>query len=229
MTGTTEVNDRPNDRTDESGGAALAAAGAAAAGGAAPVPDRAALATRPRRSNLKLLLVVLLCIAPVIASYLAYYVFPPSGRTNYGRLIDPQVTLGPLDAGDPLGRFKGQWMLVLVQDGACDQACAERLFFMRQTHTSLGRDRDRVQMVLLQMNGAPLSAELARAHPYLEVIDADGAAIRRWFPAGTEGQVAGHLYVVDPQQNLMMQYPLDPEPAPTRKDLQRLMKASRIG
>ena len=55
------------------------------------------------------------------------------------------------------------------------------------------------------------------------------AAIRRWFPAGTEGQVAGHLYVVDPQQNLMMQYPLDPEPAPTRKDLQRLMKASRIG
>ena len=189
---------------------------------------RAGRPGRPRR-NLKLLLVILICVAPVIASYLAYYVFPPTGRTNYGRLIDPQITLGPLDARDPLGRFKGQWMLVLVQDGPCDRVCAERLFFLRQTHTSLGRDRDRMDMVLLQMNGAPLSEDLAGAHPFLQVVDADAAAIARWFPPGKEGRVAGHLYVVDPRHNLMMQYPLDPDPARTRKDLQRLMKASRIG
>ena len=191
------------------------------AGGAAPA--------RPRRSLLKLGLVILVCVAPVVASYLAYYVFPPSGRTNYGDLIDPQITLGPLDARDPLGRFKGQWMLVLVQDGACDEACAKRLFFLRQTHTSLGRDRDRANMVLLQSHGSPLSPALVEAHPYLTVVDAEAEDIGRLFPAGAEGQVGGHLYVVDPQHNLMMRYPLEPDPARTRKDLQRLMKASRIG
>lgn len=191
--------------------------------------DGRAPVVRPKRSLTKLLLVILVCVAPVIASYLAYYVFPPSGRTNYGDLIEPQVTLGPLGAGDPLGRFKGQWILILVQDGACDEACAKRLFFLRQTHTALGRDRDRANMVLLQSHATPLPRPLVEAHPFLTVIEADAAAINRWFPAGAEGQVVGHLYVVDPQHNLMMRYPLEPEPAPTRKDLQRLMKASRIG
>ena len=207
---------------DDAPAAKPAAAGDQAGGRAAPAP-------RPKRSLTKLLLVVVVCVAPVIASYLAYYVFPPTGRTNYGDLIEPQVTLAPLGASDPLGRFKGQWVMILIQDGACDEACAKRLYFLRQTHTALGRDRDRANMVLLQSNAGPLPAPLVEAHPFLTVVDAAGAAIRRWFPAGAEGQVAGHLYVVDPQHNLMMRDPLEPEPAPTRKDLQRLMKASRIG
>lgn len=205
-----------------------------AAGAMAASPEVAAVAApRPPRRNLKLFLVILVCVAPVIASYLAYYVFPPSGRTNYGQLIEPQVTLGPLGTADPLGPYKGQWMLVLVQDGPCDQACAERLYFMRQTHTSLGRDRDRAEMVLLQSRGAvppePLSEALRKAHPWLHVFDVDAATIARWFSADPQQRVAGHLFVVDPQHNLMMQFPLDPDPARTRKDLQRLMKASRIG
>lgn len=200
------------------------------ADGVTPAPGNGA-SGRPRRSLTKLVLVILVCVAPVIASYLAYYVFPPTGRTNYGELIEPQVTLGPLDSRDPLGRFKGQWVLVLVQEGACDEACARRLFFLRQTHTALGRDRDRANMVLLQAGAGagPLPQALAEAHPFLTVVDAEAGAIDRWFAPGPEGQVAGHLFVVDPQHNLMMRYPLDPDPARTRKDLQRLMKASRIG
>lgn len=212
-----------------SGAQPTGAHGMSAAAGVVPAAGGAAPTARPKRSLTKLLLVILVCVAPVIASYLAYYVFPPSGRTNYGDLIEPQVTLGPLGAGDPLGRFKGQWMLILVQDGACDEACAKRLFFLRQTHTALGRDRERANMVLLQSHGSPLPPALVEAHPYLTVVPVDAADITRWFPPGAEGQVIGHLYVVDPQHNLMMRYPLDPEPAPVRKDLQRLMKASRIG
>lgn len=193
--------------------------------GAIPAPGGGA---RPR-SNTKLFLLIAVCLAPVLASYLAYYVFPPTGRTNYGELIDPQITLAALDPTDPLGRFKGQWILVTVQDGPCDRACAERLFFMRQTHTALGRERDRVDMVMLQAGAGPLSAELVAAHPKLAVIDTTPATITRWFPAGAEGRSAGHLYVVDPQHNLMMRFPLEPDPARARKDLQRLLKASRIG
>ena len=35
----------------------------------------------------KLLAVVLVCAAPMLLSYLTYYVIKPSGRTNYGTQI----------------------------------------------------------------------------------------------------------------------------------------------
>ena len=55
--------------------------------GAAPLPQTPA---QRRRQRLKLLAILLVCAAPVIASYLAYYVMPPLGRTNFGDLIEPQ-------------------------------------------------------------------------------------------------------------------------------------------
>ncbi len=38
----------------------------------------------------KLLAVLFVCASPLIFSYLTYYVIKPSGRTNYGSLIDPR-------------------------------------------------------------------------------------------------------------------------------------------
>ena len=38
----------------------------------------------------ELALVLLVCAAPVIASYFTYYVIRPDGRRNYGELIEPQ-------------------------------------------------------------------------------------------------------------------------------------------
>jgi hypothetical protein len=40
-----------------------------------------------------MLAVLLVCAAPVIASYFTYYVVRPEGRRNYGELIDPQRPL----------------------------------------------------------------------------------------------------------------------------------------
>jgi len=38
-----------------------------------------------------------------------------------------------------------------------------------------------------------------------------------------------YIYLVDPLGNLMMRYPRDPDPAKLLKDLQRLLRYSRIG
>ena len=46
--------------------------------------------TVQRTGRWKLLMVLAVCAAPMIASYLTYYVIKPSGRTNYGALIDPR-------------------------------------------------------------------------------------------------------------------------------------------
>ena len=114
-----------------------------------------------RRSSWKLYLLVAVCVAPVVASYLVYYVFPPSERTIYGSLVDPQRPVpamattavhapeggaakgrpaaAPRDQG--LAGFKGRWILLAIDQGACALPCAEKLFFMRQTHVSLGKER----------------------------------------------------------------------------------------
>ena len=42
-----------------------------------------------------MLLVLLVCAAPVIASYFTYYVVRPEGRRNYGELIEPQRPFPP--------------------------------------------------------------------------------------------------------------------------------------
>ena len=57
-----------------------------------PLPQEAALedAQRTRTGRWKMLLVMLVCAAPVVASYFTYYVIRPEGRRNFGELIEPQ-------------------------------------------------------------------------------------------------------------------------------------------
>jgi hypothetical protein len=42
-------------------------------------------------------------------------------------------------------------------------------------------------------------------------------------------RIEDYLYVIDPLGNLMMRFPATGEPARIRKDLGRLLKASRVG
>ena len=46
---------------------------------------------RTRRGRLTMLFLLLVCASPVIASYLAYYVFTPAGgKAAYGALVEPR-------------------------------------------------------------------------------------------------------------------------------------------
>jgi hypothetical protein len=44
-----------------------------------------------------------------------------------------------------------------------------------------------------------------------------------------EGALTDHIYLVDPLGNLVLRYPRDADPSRMRKDLERLLKVSRIG
>src|SRR5665647_1101723 len=60
-----------------------------------PEPERA-MGREARRSGSgrwKMLAVLLICAAPVVASYFTYYVVQPEGRRNFGELINPQRPL----------------------------------------------------------------------------------------------------------------------------------------
>lgn len=190
-----------------------------------------------RRRTLPLWILIAVCVAPVIASYLAYYVFDFDARSNHGELIEPQRdvpawSLRALngEAFDP-ARLRGKWTMVSIGSGACDEACAKRLFVMRQVRATTGKERDRVERVWIATDARTPRAELIAAQEGLRMLRADDAgAVRAFFDAATDGQPSeDFIYMIDPLGHLMMRWPKDVDPKGMIKDVSRLLRASRIG
>ncbi len=191
---------------------------------------------RTRMGRWQLVLVLLSCAAPVVASYFTYYVIRPEGRSNYGTLIEPAHAL-PADlqltelngAAVDVASLKGQWLLVVVGQAACEAACETRLYAQRQLREVTGRERDRIDKLWLVTDAAPIDAKLQAAldaTPATRVLRADSAAVARWLQPAPGESLASHLYVVDPYGQWMMRAPADLRPEKFKRDLERLLRAS---
>lgn len=194
-----------------------------------------ALSAQQQSGRIKFLLILLVCAAPLLLSYLTYYVIKPGGRTNYGALIDPRehpippaLGLTTLD-GKPvaLAAYEGKW--VMLQSGPCQAACHQDLTVMRQLRLMQGKDMDRLARVWLITDPAPLDIMLMREFDGTDMLRAPAAALKAWLPVAAGDSPAGHLYLIDPRGHLMMRFPKNPEPSKVKKDIGKLLKASAIG
>ncbi|MFZ6754194.1 SCO family protein [Undibacterium sp. Dicai25W] len=191
----------------------------------------------------KLFLVIAICAAPMIASYIAYYVIKPEGRTNYGTILDPREhpmpelhahLLGdttPVNAGKTTGleAYRGKWIMLSVDSGDCADACQKKLIDVRQLRLTQGKDMDRIERVWLLMDEQAIATSLLREHDGLHVLRADAKALKGWLPATNESEISDHIYLIDPLGNLMMRFPKDANPNLIKKDLTKLLRASAIG
>ena len=100
--------------------------------------------------------------------------------------------------------------MVFVGPAACDAACTQQLYYMRQSRISLGKDQHRVERVWVVSDAATPDPVLLTAHVGLRVWRPDQAVFINQFPAVRPG--AHHLYVVDPIGNLMMHFPENADP-----------------
>jgi hypothetical protein len=191
---------------------------------------------RTARGRLAMLLVLLICAAPVVASYVAYFVVRPERRTNYAQLILPQREVPPgLPLADLQGRsvdaatLRGNWTLLVVAGGACDAGCEQRLWLIRQLREAMGRDKDRVDKLWLIDDGAvprpELLAALAAGTP-TRVLRVPAPALGGWLAPEPGHALAQHLYVIDPLGYWMMRTPGEPDPGRFKRDLERLLRAS---
>jgi cytochrome oxidase Cu insertion factor (SCO1/SenC/PrrC family) len=187
---------------------------------------------RRQRARRTLALLALVCAAPVVASYVAYYWLRPDARTNYGELLTPgpvpeiEVTL--LDgARFRLSGLQGRWVLLMTAGASCDASCQRKLYATRQARTIQGREQDRIVRVLLRPDGAPQpAAELEAAHPGMVFVRGDP---RQWEALPGRGGADAYVYLVDPHGNLILRYPAEPDIRKLAKDLERLLRASSIG
>ncbi|MBN8557999.1 MAG: hypothetical protein LCH72_12045 [Proteobacteria bacterium] len=202
-----------------------------------PAPDAvlARQARRTRAGRWQMLLLALVCAAPVIASYYSYYVARPQARRSFGELIEPQRPLPAASATDLSGRpveltsLKGQWLLLSVAGGACDAACENNLYLQRQLREGLGKDKDRLDWVWLVSDDARLPEALLPALGQATVLRVPPAVLADWLAPAAGQALPEHLYVVDPMGHWMMRFPAGLDKAGAgraKRDLERLMRAS---
>jgi hypothetical protein len=172
-----------------------------------------------------------LFLIPLVAAFWMYYgaSWRPAQRTNHGELILPMRQLPRTSASYGAKTFTHLWSLVYVGAGTCDDACANALYVMRQTHLALNNDMERVQRIFVASGDSPARESLLREFPGLVVIQARGLdceELLRQFPADDRGHA---IFIVDPLGNLMMRFDARTNPAGLREDLLRLLKLSNIG
>ena len=186
--------------------------------------------------RLKLMVLLLVCAAPIIASYVTYYIIKPEGRTNYGAFIDqrahpmPKMTSTTLDGRpETLEKYAGKWIMLKVGGGACAEACLKQLFAMRQLRTMQGKNMERIERVWLITDNEPLDTMVIRQYDDMHMLRVPREQLSRWLPVEIGTKLDDHIFLIDPRSNLMMRFPKDPDPRRVHKDLAKLLKASAIG
>jgi hypothetical protein len=175
----------------------------------------------------RFVLIALIAIAPVVASYSVYYLWPRERQVNYGTLhaVPVPALAGRVPDGRAfdLAALRGRWVLLYASGGACDASCKAALSAGRQSRTIQNAERERVVRVWLVTDGAPAPAAVLSEHPDLVVVNADAHAAARLPDGGRD------LYFVDPLGNLVLSWPAEPDIKAMAKDIGRLLRASRIG
>lgn len=185
----------------------------------------------------KMLALLAVCAAPVIASYVTYYVVRPDAQTNYGTLINPQrplpanLQLSTLEGKTVLAdKLRGNWLLVSVDSARCDKHCEDKLYWMRQLRAAQGKERNRIDRVWLITDDAALAPALKASFEgtyTLRMISPEAINnARNWLYTISSINISDHIYLIDPQGNAMMRYPKNADANKIKRDVSRLMRAS---
>ncbi len=189
--------------------------------------------------RIKLLAMIAVFLSPFIGGWLALYVFeikPASG--NYGTLVQPVKKLNwppllTLDGQILKAGFGRKWTFLLFAGESCSELCRSNLFYMRQLRILLGRDTTRLQNVLISAQAlSDATKAYLREYPDLKVIEnyREPGLYQQFYlqgydPVGSTSK----MYLVDPDQNLMMHYPAQNDQNRMLEDIKKLMKLSQIG
>ena len=188
--------------------------------------------TRKSKGRFQLILLAAIFFGPLLIAALLYFrgdSLQPEGRVNRGALLEPIVAVSDAAPGSAiLAHNEGHWLLVYSNQDACDEACRDALYTIRQSRLMLGREMDRIKRVFLHGESAPDTVFLAEEHAGLVSLRDDPLA-DLLDGKRPENLGAGGYYLVDPLSNIVLYFPPDIDPGSMVDDIKRLLKLSRIG
>ena len=190
------------------------------------------------RKRLTLIALMTLFLSPVIAAWL----WTPDTFRNRGELIDPPRPLVnvPMIFADgsavDLATLFGRWTYVFFVEGGCDESCKQLADAVERVRLSQGKNEKRVRLMVITLSPDALSSleEIRLSMPKTIVLGVNATEkeqlVRQFIPGGGGSAVpSGSVFLIDPMGNLMMSYPATADPTDLRKDISRLLRASRIG
>jgi cytochrome oxidase Cu insertion factor (SCO1/SenC/PrrC family) len=185
----------------------------------------------------KMFALLAVCASPVIASYFTYYVIRPSNTKSFGELIQPQRPMPTVAAqkldGTPtnLQSLRGQWLLVSVASAGCDKACEDQIYLQRQLRETLGREKTRLDWVLLVSEEAALAPELKQRLRSADLLGFQALQLKKSDIQSWLGESTQRIFLVDPQGDFMMRFPENmttEQAAKAKSDINRLLRASKF-
>lgn len=172
--------------------------------------------------KLVIVFLVLIFMMPGVCAYWFYQHpgwFAASATTNKGQLLTPPVLVAAIPKTT-------KWGLLVWNPGRCGQACRQQLNKITQIRLALGRRFYDVNLWLITNNGATLgvakTADLLHKQGISPVI-LPATTVLKLPILGDKPQV----FIVNPDNYLILSYQLAVNPADIYSDLQQVMNLQR--
>ena len=174
-----------------------------------------------------LLLIVALFAVPLIVAWMMYtgvIRFEPVTLRHHGELIEPPVPVDPIWLSRGEGR---EWILLHMVEEPCRASCLQAVTNLRQLRRALGRNQSRLNISLAFEHSASAesSKEIRLISEEFTVLGQRAAPLQQ--ALGFEA-ADGETFLVDPLGNIMMRYAQGTSVSEIKKDLDRLMKWSKM-
>ena len=197
------------------------------------------------KSRKQLILLVAFFVAPILLAVIMYNTMPdggPSKTKNYGDLVIPARPLTDITLQTESGKdykfsdMHKTWTMIYIGRSDCDKTCADILYKMRQSRLAQRGEHLRIKRLYISTSGRAKASltEVLKEHPGLEVVSGSSEniiAVLNQFKLKNKAAAksANRLYLADPFGNLMMSYESNFNPKGLIKDVELLLKISRIG
>ena len=172
-----------------------------------------------------------------LSTFWYYAGLGPKATVNYGTMIDPPVDLGSLELElnyQPLNidSMERKWMIIHFLDDRCNEDCLEAFYFSRQINTAIGREKDRVKRFYVASSKTQEKVKkLFQSEKNLTAISAKNLNLLRqkMTEAGINPFVQPGFLLADPLGNIILSYQGDIDPKKILSDINKLLRASKIG
>ena len=176
-----------------------------------------------------IILLVVIFVGPIVLSW--WFVnsdidWSARGLSNHGELVQPPIDLSQQQAAASMFEFAAlapsHWAIISLENGPCESACQERIDKLALIHSVMGSSQDRLRVLALAPAGHAKDEKTLLVDPKASSVLVD------LVQAAIEGDKTPQYVVVDWRKQLMLRFPADAPPGDIKKDLSKLLRASKI-
>ena len=190
--------------------------------------------SQQNKGRLVLVTIALMFFLPILlAWFLNFYSdFKRDAQgIHHGELIVPPLPLGDLKVtaigGSEILSLEKKWTLIFLVSDQCDLACEDKLYQLRQIRLAVGKDREKVERVLVIDNEIDWSdyensfqnqKVIVKGSPSYESIIKNLKSVKNFD--------SNAIYLMDAYGSLITKYAYKTAPKGIIKDIERLIRVA---